>query len=94
VLVRKPSTTIDTSPLRVDVGPRMPGFHCALVLGPKPPPTFSYTAGICTRCKGTCTTQMVRMTDGKADALCATCLGRERESKAADWFAAEERARR
>lgn len=61
------------------------------------PPVVIFTAGLCTRCKAPCTAQMVRMpvnAPGKAEALCAVCMRRDRESKASDWFASEERAGR
>jgi len=60
-------------------------------------PVFTFTAGICSRCKAPCASQMLSINSGdvgKSEALCAGCLGRDREARRPDWFAAEERAGR
>lgn len=62
--------------------------------------SFTYTAGICTDCGGTCVAQVVTMDTEKraCHARCGDCHGKAQRAKAeaADpsWFAAEERATR
>lgn len=61
------------------------------------PPVAVFTAGVCSRCKAPCVSQMISLTVGapeKAEALCPGCLGWDVEAKRADWFASEERSRR